>query len=61
MQLCKAVLQKNESNYSLNAIEFLTANQLYNMEIYGLFKLPVKGQFIMIGNDDYYLFQIHGN
>lgn len=61
LQLCKAVLQKNENSYSLNAIEFLTANQLYNMEIYGLFKLPVKRQFIMIGNDDYYLFQLNCN
>ena len=58
LQLCKAALQKNETNYSLDSIEILTLNNLYNMEIYGLFKLPTEKQFLMIGYDDYYLFQI---
>lgn len=58
LQLCKAALQKNETNYSLDSIEILTFNKLYNMEIYGLFKLPTEKQYLMIGYDDYYLFQI---
>ncbi len=58
LQLCKAALQKNETNYSLDSIEILTLNKLYNMGIYGLFKLPTEKQFLMIGYDDYYLFQI---
>ena len=58
LQLCKAALQKNETNYSLDSIEILTLKNLYNMEIYGLFKLPTEKQFLMIGYDDYYLFQI---
>jgi len=58
LELCETEIIKKENGFAFNNTKTVTDFNLYNWQIYGLYKLPQKGNFLIIGADDYYLFQI---